>query len=500
MVPMTLLPVSRSRRRSRSLVAWPAAAAAGLLAVVAWDRSAAAQQPASQPVAATQPADADVAALIHKLGADDEQDRTAAQGQLVELGTTATDALQSAAEDHDADPEVRSRAAAALAEIRDRDVNGPTLITLHAHDADPTAVMAQVGKQAHADIVGAFAGGAFNVNPAGAGVGRAGAAKVTLDADRKPFWDVMADACGQMNVCPLLSEPPNHHTLRLFPTVPGRNWLVGSPHQVVGPFWVGLSELDRLSTVDLAGPPKTTDAFLARLIVFPEPKLVVTAVSPLVLREATDDAGNSLVPPAVGGGIGGRMFAARTAVRLPARTVEVRLAYPAHPGKRIVTLAGDLQVTLAPGSQRFEVDDVLGGHPTVPRPLAGVKVRVSVTRSNMAYYQVTVECQRDGLGDEQWAAMTNRVSDLTVEDASGHMLASLGWSADSSNTDTAFKSTGHFTRTMGNLMMNRMAAVAGPGGAIAPVQPGEPARVVWNVAVRFKVVSVPVAFHDLPMP
>jgi hypothetical protein len=463
-----------------------------MLAMAArWGRAGQpATAPATTQAAASQPADADVAVLIRQLGADEEADRADAQEQLVDLGTTATDALRAAAE-HDGDPEVRSRSAAALAQIRDRDSNGPTLVTLHVRGGDVPTVLGQIGRQAHADISDPIPN-----------FGGPGGASLTLDADRRPFWDVMGDVCGQLNVCPLLTDSPNHGAFRLIPT--SRNWMTGGPHEVVGPFWVGVAGLYRLTSVDLAGPPVTADTFLARLIVFPEPKLVVTQISPLAVRTATDDAGNSLVVPA---GATAARLVARTAGRVPARTVEARLQYPAeHAGRRIATLAGDLTVTLAQGAQRFEADDVLA-RPTVTRPLPGVKVRVAVTHSGPSmYYQVTVECTRDGLADAQWYAMTNRVNDLTVEDGTGHaLLPAMSWNVDAGNTDTSFKATCLFGRTVaGNLLMNRIAAVGGGVGnnpaAAAVAPPGEPAKIVWNVAARFKVVTVPVAFHDLPMP
>ena len=428
-----------------------------LLALVALTSAVA--HAGSQPptTSSTRPADADVASLVHALGADEEADRAAAQRQLVDLGSTADDALGRAA-DGDPDPEVRSRAAAALAEIRDRAETGPTLVTVHAHDGDPAAVLADIGEQAHADLVA----------PPPAPRGGRPSPRVTLDADRRPFWDVMGDVCGQLDLCPRLDAPAAHATIDLYQ--PPRNWMRSAPHQVVGPYWVAVAGLYRLSSVELDGPPATDDRFLARLIVFPEPKLVVTAVSPLAVRVADDDAGHSLVPPA-------GAASARPAARSPARLVEARLRYPldATPGRRITTLAGDLTVTLAQASHRFEVDDVLG-HPTVTRPLPGVTVRVGVTRDGGTYL-VTVECARDGLPDQQWTAMTNRVGDLSLKDAAGHALPPAGgWTIDSGNTDRRFKATGPF------------AAAA------------EPRRVVWTVADRFKVVTVPVAFHDLPMP
>ncbi len=443
--------------------------------------------PAATQAVATQPADADVVALIRRLGADDEADRANAQQQLVDLGSTATDELRRAA-DHDADLEVRNRANAALAQIRDRDANGPTLVSLHVHQANLTSVLAELSRQAHAEVAQAYVTVA----------GRAGGPMVTLDADRQPFWEVLADVCGQANVCPLPQlETANRNRLLLYPT--SRNWLAKGPHQAAGAFCVGVAEVARMTSVDLAGPPLTNDWFTVRLIVFPEPKLVVTQVSPLALREATDDAGNSLVPPAPAGLMRAMV---RMGGRMPLRTVDTRLKYPSdHPGHRIATLAGDLAVTLAQGAQRFEADDVLG-HPHVTRPLPGVKARVSMARQGLGF-AVTVELARDGMADAQWYAMTNRVNDLSLEDAAGRPLTPpYAWIYDASNSDATFKATGTFSRqvAMGaNLLMNRMGVAANPNAAPA-APPGEPVRIVWNVAARFKVVTVPVAFHDLPMP
>ena len=435
---------------------------------------------AAGPPATTSVADGGTTALVRQLGADDEADRSAAQRQLVDLGVSANDALRRAAET-DADPEVRSRAASALAEIADREASGPTLITLHVHGAAAADVLATLGERAHADIAHSF------FDPAGA------PPVVTIDADRRPFWDVMADVCGQTGLCPL-ADDPDRRTVRLVNA--DRNWITAAPHAVVGPFWVGVTSVYRMSSVDLAGPAVADDHFLARLMVLAEPKLVVTQVSPLAVREATDNAGHSLAPPGRAGGGAARPAASR----LPARTVEARLVYPAdHPGTRIATLAGDLTVTLAQGARRFEADDVLG-RPTVTRPVPGVHVRVAAAKlSPDDLYQVTVECVREGLADAPWSAMVNRVADVSVEDAAGHALSPLGWTTDAGNGRSTFKATGLFSggNPPGDPMLNQALAAA---GAKLPPAAGPPRRVVWAVADRFKVVTVPVAFHDLPMP
>ena len=434
--------------------------------------------PASRPV--TSPSvDPAVASLVRQLRADADADRSAAQQGLVDLGTTAIDALRVAS--HDADPEVRTRAMAALAQIDERLTNGPTLISLHVADADARAVFARIGDAAHAELIAPL--------PTALGLGKS---RVTIDADRRPFWDVFADACGQAGLCPLL-DGPRPDAIRL--VAADRNWMRSSPRQIVGPFWVSVAGVYRLSSVDLSGPPTTDEQFLARLVVFAEPKLTVTQVSPLAVREATDDAGHSLVPPTANPVA---RALARAATRLPARTVEARLKYPAdgRAGRRIATLAGDLAITLARGAQPFEVDDLMG-RPTVTRSLPGVRARVGVVRADADAYRVTIDCRRDQVPDDAWYAMVNRVGDLAVLDDAGRPLTPLGWTLDSANTLLSFKATGLFARTAAADV--RLTAPP-TSAATVPAPTGEPRKISWAVATRFKVVVVPVEFHDLPMP
>ena len=172
--------------------------------------------------AASQPSGASIEQLIKQLGSDDPTDRDAAQQQLASRGSAAVDALKDAAA-HNDDLEVRSRAASALAKIGEHTAFDTSPITLHLKDAPQQDAMNAIAAQAHAQFTG----------PAGMGIPVvAGGKMITIDADQKPFWDVMTDLCQQMNVCPTL-EPPTKNTLRLFPTP--RNWFLESPHQIVGP-------------------------------------------------------------------------------------------------------------------------------------------------------------------------------------------------------------------------------------------------------------------------
>jgi len=452
--------------------------------------------PTTKPVSTAAPrpgqTPADIDRLINQLGSDSATDRDAAEKKLEDAGAVAIPALRKAAEENN-DPEVRSRAADALAQMKDRGTSDGTLITLHMKDATATDVLSAISKQAQAQITSNGTGRIAGVDNR----------TLTVDADNKPFWDVMADVCGQLSICPAL-DVSGRGQLRLgVPMSNQRNW-TQSPHQIVGPFWVSVASVYRARTIDLQGPPDIDDQFGVRMIIYPEPKLAVAQVSNLVLKEATDNAGHSLLPkPLPAGAALGNALMMRSVtmsmggMNLGNRTVESRLNYPEHAGDKIALLKGEVDVLISGDIQQYVVDDVLGTQ-KITNPLKNCTVQASVTRNgNSTTYIATVTCNREGLSDDQWSAMVNRSNDITLEDADGHALTT--YSRMPMSTDTTFKSTGYFST---NPMMG--AAMIRVGGGIAPVPAGqkigEPKKLIWSVATSLKSMKVPVMFKDLPMP
>jgi hypothetical protein len=177
--------------------------------------------------------------------------------------------------------------------------------------------------------------------------------------------------------------------------------------------------------------------------------------------------------------------------------VDSKLAYPDHPGKKIAVLRGEVTAMIAQNLQRYEVNDVLGT-PKVTNPLTHCTVKATVTRAGTGLselYYVMLECTRDGLSDDRWTAMINRMSDVTLEDADGHALVPLQM-VPTAMTDTTFTGRCLFSRNpMGMVLINRPAAPAQQ-----TTKTGEPKKLVWNVATSLKPVTVPILFKDLPMP
>jgi hypothetical protein len=459
-----------------------AAAVAGSLVCITGSSG---DPPATQATTAPAVAGVDAGQLIKQLGSDDPDARDAAQKQLVDLGPSVVPALKKAAET-DEDPEIRSRASAALAQMKDRDDNDTTYITLHMKDAAAQDVTDALATQAHTKFVG-LSGVGLPANAAGR--------NLTVDADHKPFWEVMSDVCTQLNVCPAL-DMPGRNSLRLYTTP--QNWMM-SPHQVVGPYWISAAGIYRSRSINLMGAQAVDDQCFIRLIVYPEPKLAVTQIAELKLKEVTDDAGNSLLPQPQAGAAA--VLNSMRAIRSVNHIVESRLSYPANPGKRIAVLRGDVTALLAEDLQQFQVDDVLGAAPRVTNPLTKCSVKATVVKQNTEMYRVTMECTRDGLPDDKWQAMMSRMNDLSLEDADGHALTPLGFGGAVPTSDNTFTGTCLFTRSASGMMiMARGVGAANPAAAQPAAKAGEPKRLTWNVATRLRTVTIPVELKDLPMP
>jgi hypothetical protein len=448
------------------------------ISIAGLNADAATTAPTTAPIATTAPVPTTniVDNLIKQLGSDDADERDSAQKQLVDLGQPAVPALKKAADDND-DPEIRSRAAAALAQMKDLDSNGVSLITLHVKDAPAQDVFNAIGAQSHATIQN------FGNRVMGGGLPNP---TLTLDVDRKPFWDVMTDVCTQLNVCPMTDFSSNKNTMQLMTTP--RNWMAQSPHQIVGPFWVGVTSIYRQRSIDLRGPEQVTDQFAVRLTVLPEPKLSVTKMSEFTVKEATDDAGHSLLPRA-DTVVANQML---RSARQMNHNIESQLYYPPEgAGKKISILRGEVSAMVAQDMQQFQVDDVLGT-PKTTNPIAGCKIDATVIRQGTDFFRVTLNCTRENLTEDQWSAMYNRMNDLTLEDADGHALT--GFQTTNQMTDnngiSRFTATTLFSRNViGGLPLNRQVTKI-----------GDPKKLTWNVATSVKAMVIAVTFKDLPMP
>ncbi|GAC1337843.1 MAG: hypothetical protein NVSMB14_04910 [Isosphaeraceae bacterium] len=319
--------------------------------------------------------DASPSNLVVQLGSARYAERESAAKKLLELGPEALDALRDARESKD--PEVRTRANALLDKIESSLVIRPTMVRLDFDDQPIQEVV-----KALADRGGLPLQLANEFHPMWKGV------KLTLKDDRPvPFWEALdrLRKAGELgfntNISIQNGNGPARTGVQLFKA----NVEGGYPQPICnsGPFRVSFGGADHNRSINFdnqnqapnqvwpqaammprrviggrvveqgIGNPNAhrslvTDNFSFRLQVLAEPRLMVAQNGQLKLIEATDDAGNSLMPPGATNGNVVRHAAyygynpGNTILQLAGP-----LTYPEHPGKTIKTLRGSVPVTVS---------------------------------------------------------------------------------------------------------------------------------------------------------
>jgi hypothetical protein len=291
------------------------------------------------------------------------------------------------------------------------------------------------------------------------------------------------------------------------------DWLANAPHQIVGPYWFGVTGIQRTRSLDLGtgnGPDSADDELTLHMVVYPEPKLAVTQVSDFQVAQAVDDAGNSLMPRSMAAAMSGRPRQSMRNLRQINHTIELRLPYPQeHAGTKISVLSGQITATELGEFKQFEVSDVLG-KPAITSPLPDGAVTATVTRRGGQLgdqFHVEIDCSRQGLSDEQWSAMLNCLGDVTLEDAQGHPMNAVLPVGIHTMTSIAnigsFKATGTFAEPQIAHIGPGFGPATGTGAQenqATPEKTIQPQRLIWRFPASATNITLPVTFKDIPMP
>jgi hypothetical protein len=212
--------------------------------------------------------------------------------------------------------------------------------------------------------------------------------KISIDADRQPFWEVMRNLCRQTSL--ELTEVDG----KMLITQDGGGSRITSRHATVaGAFLIvpNQATLGRSVTYDADDPPVQED-FSLQLGAFPEPKLKVLRVSQgLKLQEAVDEKGNSLLPePAAGnkGGIVEDIDFSGPEVGDGSFMLSIQLKRPKQPGTRLVRLRGTVGFRMQVESQVIEIKD-LKSLKDASRTVNGVRVVFHDLKKEQEQYHVS---------------------------------------------------------------------------------------------------------------
>ncbi|HXE53640.1 MAG TPA: hypothetical protein VN541_11515, partial [Tepidisphaeraceae bacterium] len=134
--------------------------------------------------------------LLKEFSDPDWRQRRQGMQQLLQAGDEA-EVILTALLRRDLAQETRKNVETALHLVRDNRLLGPSLISLHVKDASPGQVFADISGQCH---------GAVPCEPDDLWNQKAWP-KLTLDVDRRPFWQVVQDLAPRLGVEYLSSDP-----------------------------------------------------------------------------------------------------------------------------------------------------------------------------------------------------------------------------------------------------------------------------------------------------
>ncbi|MDB5357709.1 MAG: hypothetical protein JWN24_4162 [Phycisphaerales bacterium] len=428
-------------------------AAACILAIAAAARAG--------PAAAEPTTDADdakeIQSLVTALGDNDFHKRSAAQRELAGFGNEAIPALEEAA--HGGDPEVSSRASAAIQAIRSS--ARETRVTLHLHDVTAQDAIQALSKQAGLRLV-----------PMGAvATTKLARTKLSLDARRMPFWAALLKVCEAADLCPM----PNGFGRDVLGLGDEEGTWCSQFVTVHGPFAVSLVSLQQDARLMLGKPDPFPPGPELVMALYAEQRVRVQSISKVTVSRCEDDSGFPIgadVP--------------RNEIPIAMRT---RLPIQLHPedAKRIALIEGEIVLRLEESPQHVELPDILGQKNLV-RVAGDARLSIKDCRQTAHdRWALRVTVLRDGRDDASMAEVVERVA------------RSKPQLADSSSRELdRFSTVSRRDLPGGEGVELEFSWISGNDRGRGAAD--EPAKLTWDVPTSTRETKIPFSFKDVPLP
>lgn len=377
--------------------------------------------------------------------------REKAQVELVAAGQDAVPALNKLLETTK-NPEARDQAKLALKQIGENHRMGATLVTLHVKDMHPREALAALEKQS---------GMSFRMLTESDWGGRGEVKPVTVDAERRPYWEVFRSICQQAGLS--LRE---FGMLRLIPEKPSN---FDGPNCVSGPFFIEATSAyynyDR--SVGYARNDRSTSERLSvTLGVYPEPKLRgVQYYQRITITHAVDEKGNDMAAKVT---YPDQWSNGREVIE----GYGVQLKPSKESGGTLKKLAGSFRVRLAAGTEKWELPNVLAAKGK-EKQIGDVLLSVKEARRDKQTITLNLSAQspsarRDVSSRSSRSAVLIVALSPSGKEITRHTLTLNGGSGGVSMSFTA--------------------------------QEDGPVKLVWEVPTETKEIEVPFEFTDLPLP
>jgi hypothetical protein len=338
----------------------------------------------------------------------------------------------------------------------------PTLITLHLKNADISEVLAAVSQQAkvRVDFRNGFV--PSDLPP------------VTLDVERQPFWLVLKEICRQTKVGPTANADASDSEILAVQV--GSNF-AELPAVTSGCIHIAAVGASRSHSMTYGQQQNATTNFSLQLAVFVDPKLrVMSGSEEFHIAQIVDENGNTIAAEK-------RMTMRLSSGVLYRRNLQIPLRYDRKIGRKIACLSGTIELMAETKTQRWEMVDPLKIKDAVKSvPTGKITIRQFAKIAEGRYeMRVNGEREPNSVGS-LWTINDNAAvrRSLQILDANGHSFAHSGGSGSYGN----------------NTFDGRIAFSA--AGGDNPI--GEPAKLVWELPLECKLLSVPVEFRNLELP
>ena len=340
---------------------------------------------------------------------------------------------------------------------------GETLVTLHLKDAYPDDAIIKIHDQTQVD---------FNAVPED--LWDKIDKKVTVDAEGKPLLAVLWEICAQSNVA--FRTSPFERSIEL---IPASGNLAGRPICAAGPLLFVPETMVRSQSITYSAERRRQDGCTIQLAIYQEPGLNVIALgSGLDISEAVDENGHSLLPTGPK-----RAGAAPVLTRGSAYSqASVQLALGENAGRTVKSLKGTYTVVLPTQTRQTQFDDVMSGKElTETLGDFAITIKAQPGDARTMGLRITAAPAKDVMikgGDPRWNLLTNALSNAHFVDAKGHSTRSWGIGITS------------------NAATYQADITFPPAGAAG----GNGRKLVVDLPIASKELSLPFAFKDLPLP
>lgn len=413
--------------------------------------------------AQTRPANSlEVRALVADLAHENWVRRDAAASALVDLGEEARPALERLFNTA-SDPDLRTRAEAILAALDRSRHTRPTLITLDYRDAPAKVVFDDLSRQAGIKLI----------------LPEDALPRITLKAQREPFWAVMTRLCPQAKLIP--TPAPDHRAI----TLEAGDWHV-QRSVVSGPLLILAGRASRSSSIDLGEADTPVRTLNLQLSVFADPALRVLAYSPVPLSlQAADGQGQEvetqnaeeleLCPNSAG-----QPFVCE---------LGIELVHPKARVRKLSRLSGTLLITVPQRVDTVEVDNIVRAA-GISRIAGFQRFTISNCKTSGDKTDLTLTFQRGLFPRDQWEVfLSAEVLGQCVRllDAEGRPLQFRSL-VDPPNRDL---DRGEASVTLSFIR---------PKDSSGKYTAGAPVKFVFEAVTELKTISVPFELKDLEMP